>query len=326
MTAAIEINGLTKRFGQLVAVDNLSLAVPHGSVFGFLGANGAGKTTTIRVIAGLSRPTAGSVTVAGVSASSGAAYRRQLGYLCQEPAFYGWMTGREVLRYAAGFHAGIEKPEKRVEALLAQVGLADAAGRKVAGYSGGMKQRLGIAAAVVGQPAVVLLDEPAAGLDPLGRRDVLDLIEALRETTTVFFSTHILDDVQRVSDRVAVLDRGRLLAADTTENLLASAGRNRIHVVLAGAGPEAGPLLAGIPGVENVAVGESRDGATEFTLQLAAPDATAAAQLAVTELALAHGLAVVEARPLVFDLEEVFLRLVGRPLVGGAQATTEKAA
>jgi len=313
MTPAIEINGLTKRFGQLLAVDNLSLAVPRGSVFGFLGANGAGKTTTIRIIAGLSRASAGSVTVAGISASAGAGYRRQLGYLCQEPAFYGWMTGREVLRYAAGFHPEIEKPEKRVEALLGQVGLADAAGRKVAGYSGGMRQRLGIAAAVVGQPVVVLLDEPAAGLDPLGRKDVLDLIESLRETTTVFFSTHILDDVQRVSDRVAVLDHGRLLATDTTQNLLASFSRNRIRVVLQGASPETGPLIAGIPGVESVAVGESHDGSTEFTLQLAAPDATG--------LALAHGLAVVEARPLVFDLEEVFLRLVAE-----AQPTTENAA
>lgn len=321
MTPAIEINGVTKRFGQLVAVDNLSLAIPRGAVFGFLGANGAGKTTTMRVIAGLTRASAGSVTVAGVSASAGAQYRRQLGYLCQEPAFYGWMTGREVLRYAAGFYPEIEQPERRVEALLAQVGLADAAARKVAGYSGGMRQRLGIAAAVVGHPPVVLLDEPAAGLDPLGRKDVLDLIESLRETTTIFYSTHILDDVQRVSDRVAVLDRGRLLAADTTENLLASSSRNRVRVVLQGAAPEAGSLLAGIPGVENVAVGESRDGACAFTLQLAAPDAIAAAQLAVTALALAHGYAVVEARPLVFDLEEVFLRLVGE-----AQASTEKVA
>jgi ABC-2 type transport system ATP-binding protein len=184
-----------------------------------------------------------------------------------------------------------------------------------------MRQRLGIAAAVVGQPVVVLLDEPAAGLDPLGRKDVLDLIESLRETTTVFFSTHILDDVQRVSDRVAVLDHGRLLATDTTQNLLASFSRNRIRVVLQGASPETGPLIAGIPGVESVAVGESHDGSTEFTLQLAAPDATAAVQLAVTGLALAHGLAVVEARPLVFDLEEVFLRLVAE-----AQPTTENAA
>jgi ABC-2 type transport system ATP-binding protein len=321
MTAAIEINGLTKRFGQLVAVDNLSLDIPRGAVFGFLGANGAGKTTTMRVIAGLSRPSAGSVAVAGISASAGAEYRRQLGYLCQEPAFYGWMTGREVLRYAAGFYPEIEQPAKRVEALLSQVGLSDAAARKVAGYSGGMRQRLGIAAAVIGQPPVVLLDEPAAGLDPLGRKDVLDLIESLRETTTIFYSTHILDDVQRVSDRVAVLDHGRLLAADTTENLLTSSSRNRMRVVLAGASADDGSLLAGLPGVESVAVGEARDGACAFTLRLAAPDAIPAVQLAVTAFALARGSAVVEARPLTIDLEEVFLRLVSE-----AQASTEKVA
>lgn len=321
MTPAIEINGLTKRFGQFVAVDNLSLAIPRGSVFSFLGANGAGKTTTMRIIAGLSRPSAGSVTVAGISASAGAQCRRGLGYLCQEPAFYGWMTGREVLRYAAGFYPEIEQPGKRVEALLAQVGLADAAARKVSGYSGGMRQRLGIGAAVVGQPPVVILDEPAAGLDPLGRKDVLDLIGSLRETTTIFYSTHILDDVQRVSDHVAVLDHGRLLAEDTTENLLTSSSRNRMRVVLQGASPAAGPLLAGIAGVENVTVGESRDGACAFTLRLAGPDAIAATQLAVTALVLAHGYAVVEARPITIHLEEVFLRLVGE-----AQASTEKAA
>ncbi len=326
MTPAIEINGLTKRFGQVVAVDNLSLAIPRGSVFGFLGANGAGKTTTIRVIAGLSRPSAGSVTLSGISASAGVQYRRQLGYLSQEPAFYGWMTGREVLRYAAGFHSGIEKPVRRVEALLEQVGLVDAAERKVAGYSGGMRQRLGIAAAVVAQPPVVVLDEPAAGLDPLGRRDVLALIESLRGATTIFYSTHILDDVQRVSDRVAVLDHGRLLAADTTENLLASSGRDRVHVELHGAPPEAGSFLAGIAGVATVVVGESRGGSTAFTLKLAAPDALAAVRVAVTALAATHGYGVVDVRPVVCDLEEVFLRLVGDTQAGDVQSSKEHAA
>jgi ABC-2 type transport system ATP-binding protein len=321
MTAAIEINGLTKRFGRLVAVDNLSLAIPAGSVFGFLGANGAGKTTTIRVIAGLSRPSAGSVTLAGMSASAGARYRRQLGYLSQEPAFYGWMTGRDVLRYAVGFHPGIRNPGSRVEALLAQVGLSEAADRKVAGYSGGMRQRLGIAAAVVAGPPVVVLDEPAAGLDPVGRKDVLELITALRGTTTVFYSTHILEDVQRVSDRVAVLDRGRLLAADTTENLLADSGGGRVRVELRGASAADGSLLAGIPGVETVAVGESRGGSTAFTLKLVAADAITAVQLGVTALASTHGYAVVEVRPLVVELEEVFLRLVG-----DAQSSKENAA
>lgn len=326
MTPAIEINGMTKRFGQFVAVDNLSLTVPRGSVFGFLGANGAGKTTTMRVIAGLSKPSAGSVTLAGISASAGAQYRRQLGYLSQEPAFYGWMTGREVLRYAAGFHPEIDKPGRRVEALIEQVGLTDAAERKVAGYSGGMRQRLGIAAAVVGLPPVVVLDEPAAGLDPIGRKDVLGLIESLRGTTTVFYSTHILDDVQRVSDRVAVLDRGRLLASDTTENLLASSGRDRVQVELRGASSDAALLLSGIPGVETVSVGESRGGSTAFTLKLAAPDAISAVQVAVTALASTHGYAVVEVRPLVLDLEEVFLRLVGEAQACVVQSNKEHAA
>ncbi len=326
MTPAIEINGLTKRFGDLTAVDNLSLDVPAGSVFGFLGANGAGKTTTIRIVAGLSRPTAGAVRVGGVSAGAGARYRRQLGYLCQEPAFSHWMTAREVLRYAAGFHPEIARPAGQIESLLGLVGLADAAGRKVAGFSGGMRQRLGIAAALVGEPAVVVLDEPASGLDPIGRKDVLELIEALRSRTTVFYSTHILDDVQRVSDRVAVIDRGRLLATDRTADLLASFSQNRLLVRLFGADAETATALAAVSGVSSVTVGELHpDGTFAFTLRVRDDADTASIQRAVTDLASRAGLTVVEARPLVLDLEEVFLRLVG-DAQGNAHTRDGKAA
>ena len=200
---------------------------------------------------------------------------------------------------------GSRSPYKRVEALLEQVGLVDAAteGRGVFGRDApeaGDRCGSRRSAACGGSRRA------AAGLDPLGRRDVLALIESLRGATTIFYSTHILDDVQRVSDRVAVLDHGRLLAADTTENLLASSGRDRVHVVLRGAPPEAGSFLAGIAGVATVVVGESRGGSTAFTLKLAAPDALAAVRVAVTALAAAHGYGVVDVRPVVCDLEEVF--------------------
>ena len=312
MTAAITIEGLTKRFGNFTAVDDLSLEVPQGSVFGFLGANGAGKTTTIRTIAGLTRPTRGRVEVGGITTDAGPAYRRQIGFLCQDPAFYGWMTGREVLRYAAGFY-----PESKaarageIERLLKLVGLADAADRPCGEYSGGMRQRLGIGAALVGRPTLLLLDEPATGLDPLGRKDVLELMEELRSQTTIFYSTHILDDVQRVSDRVAVVDHGKLLVTDTTENLLTSYTRNRIRVELIGANPETTLRLAGVPGVAGVTVAERRNDSVTYTLKYSGEEPLPV-QAAVTRLAASDGLVVVEARPEVMDLEQVFLRLVGK--------------
>jgi ABC-2 type transport system ATP-binding protein len=310
--AAIKITGLTKRFGGLTAVDGLDLEVPEGSIFGFLGANGAGKTTTLRMIAGLARPTSGSIEVAGIQNLAGAAYRRQIGYLSQEPAFYGWMTGREVIGYAAGFFA--RKPTRaesdaETERLLVLVGLADAADRRCGSYSGGMRQRLGIAAALVGEPRVLLLDEPATGLDPIGRRDVLDLMESLRQTTTIFYSTHILDDVQRVSDHVAVVDHGRLLVSSETGKLLESQGRNRLQVELLGAGPETAARLAQIPGVVAVSRPEVTPDGRSFEVDFESAMGPKV-QAAITRFAADAGLTVVSARSATLDLEDVFLGLV----------------
>jgi ABC-2 type transport system ATP-binding protein len=311
MEAAIEISNVTKRYGGFTAVDGLNLEVPKGSVFGFLGANGAGKSTTIRMIAGLARPTSGTIKVSGVQAGPGTAYRRQLGYLCQEPSFYRWMSGREVLRYAAGFYPDLDEPvERRVDELLDLVGLRDAADRHCGDYSGGMRQRLGIGAALVSRPPVVVLDEPASGLDPVGRRDVLELLDALRGQTTVFYSTHILDDVERVSDRIAVLDHGRLVTTSRTDELIASFSHNRLRVELAGASGETTARLAAIPGVAS-AEAENASPTPSFVLQVE-PDAIASVQSAVTQFASANGLAVVQAQPIVLDLEEVFLRLIGQ--------------
>jgi ABC-2 type transport system ATP-binding protein len=314
MTAAIQIEGLAKTFGRVRAVDGITLEVPKGSIFGFLGANGAGKTTTLRMIAGLARPSSGTIVVAGHTSAEGTAYRRRIGYLCQDPAFYGWMTGREVLAYAAGFHPELgDATEGEIERLIDLVGLRDAADRRCDEYSGGMKQRLGIGAALIGRPEVLLLDEPATGLDPLGRKDVLDLMESLRETTTVFYSTHILDDVQRVSDRVAVIDHGKLLLAQKTSDLLSSYSQNRLRVELVGASPETALRLAAIPGVTGVTALESTTlglTAAAFAVTIAERQ-TGPVQAAITRLAHADGMSVVEARLETLDLEEVFLRLVG---------------
>ncbi len=225
--AAIEARGLTKRFGDVVALDGLDLAVPAGSVFGFLGPNGAGKTTTLRLLTGLGRPTAGSAHVAGVRVGQrGLDLAARIGYLDQDPRFYGWMTGRELLTFV-GRAYGMAGPDlrARVDDVLETVGLAEAARRRVGGYSGGMRQRLGVGQAMLPRPSVLFLDEPVSALDPEGRRDVLELIGRLRGEATVFMSTHILTDVERICDRVAILDRGRLVAEAPIDELLAQHAR-----------------------------------------------------------------------------------------------------
>ena len=212
--AAIRIAGLHKSFGQVRALDGLSLTVEPGSVFGFLGPNGAGKTTAMRILTGLAHADAGQAWIDGLEVTAG---RRRvgsrIGYLPQDPSFYPWMTAREFIDHV-GRVFGLPAGERvaRTEELLRLVGLADAAGRRVGGYSGGMGQRLGIAQALVNRPPVLLLDEPVSGLDPAGRKDLLELIEHLRGQCTVFMSTHILADVERVCDTVGIINRGRMAA------------------------------------------------------------------------------------------------------------------
>ena len=221
--AAVTISGLTKRYrGGIYALDGLDLTVPSGSIFGFLGPNGAGKTTTLRLLTGLARATAGTGTVAGVQIGrTDGALARNIGYLDQDPRFYPWMRGRELLDMVAQLH-GLKGQERRrrVEEVLEIVGLREAGHRRIGGYSGGMRQRLGIGQALVNQPRVLFLDEPVSSLDPEGRRDVLEIISRLRGVATVFMSTHILNDVERVCDRVAILNLGHLVIEGPIDELL----------------------------------------------------------------------------------------------------------
>jgi ABC-2 type transport system ATP-binding protein len=196
--------------------------VPAGSVFGLLGPNGAGKTTCLRLLAGLTRATAGRASVAGIDVGvDPLGVRRRLGYLEQDPRAYRWMTGREQLRLIGRLH-GLDGPalERAIDESLGRVDLRDAADRRTGGYSGGMRQRLGIAGALVHRPPVIVLDEPVSALDPEGRRDVLGLIASLRGETTVLFSSHVLGDVERICDRVAILDHGRLVVEGELGELL----------------------------------------------------------------------------------------------------------
>jgi len=219
----ISTNGLTKTYDGVQALKSLELKVPRNSIFGFLGPNGAGKSTAIRLMLGLIKPTSGTGSIFGLDiVKDSSAIRRRIGYLPQNPRFYNTMTAREVLRFTAGFFLN-EKDNtigERVEDVLSLTGLQDKADRAVKGFSGGELQRLGIAQAQVNNPELLILDEPAASLDPIGRRDVLDIMRALKGRTTIFYSTHILDDVERVSDTVGILNRGELVTLAPVEDLL----------------------------------------------------------------------------------------------------------
>ncbi|MGC0142643.1 ATP-binding cassette domain-containing protein [Pseudactinotalea sp. Z1732] len=220
---AISCQGLTKHYGGVIALDGLDLVVPERSLFGFLGPNGAGKTTLMRLLLGLAAPSGGTAQVLGsdiVSASM--QVRRQVGYLAQQPRFHEDLTARQVLRYARGFYP--LDPDARVEDDITEtldlVGLTAKTDARSGELSGGQRQRLGIAQAQIHRPRLLILDEPAAALDPLGRRDVLDVMRRLKETTTVFYSTHILDDVQQISDEVAILRNGRRVLQSSMVDLL----------------------------------------------------------------------------------------------------------
>ena len=309
-TSAISTAGLTKHYPGVQALTDLTLDVPAGSIYGFLGPNGAGKTTTLKILGGLIRPTSGSAAVAGIPLSDGLAYRRQVGYLAQDPRYYDWMSGRETLHFTASLASDTDAAERPwIDKVLHSVGLADAADRRTKTYSGGMRQRLGIAQALVTRPSVLLLDEPVSSLDPIGRREVLDLMGQLRGETTVFYSTHILEDVQRVSDHVAILDRGRLVRAAPTGELLASFTRDSLRVVLGGADDSTGIELAKLARVRSVEPTE-RDGELRSYVVRVDPADALAVQRDVTRFAVDHDLTLIENGLVRLDLEDAFLRLV----------------
>jgi ABC-2 type transport system ATP-binding protein len=306
---AIEASGLTKRFGRLLALDRLDLVVPRGSIFGLLGPNGAGKTTTIRILTGLARPTAGRASVAGVAVGvDRPELRRRLGYLDQDPRFYTWMKGRELLDLVGRLHglAGSEL-RSRVAEMLERTGLSTAAERRIGGYSGGMRQRLGIAQALLHAPQIVFLDEPVSSLDPEGRRDLLELIAGLRGEATVVFSTHLLSDVERICDRIAILDRGRLVIEGPLGELLDAHARPILRLVPAPGQDDLVDLLVGrlraAPWTTDVTVAGG-------IIRVIVSDPKAAAS-GVLSLTVATGVVLdlfERARP---TLEDVFLEVVG---------------
>ncbi|WP_206682453.1 ABC transporter ATP-binding protein [Dietzia sp. SLG310A2-38A2] len=236
-TPAIVCRQLTKRYGSVLAVDALDLEVPQRSLFGFLGPNGAGKTTVMRVLLGLATPTGGDAAVFGHDiVSDSMNVRRRVGYLPQQPRFHPELTARQVLRYARGFFPQDKSStvEDDITEVLDLVGLSRKADDLAGDLSGGQRQRLGIAQAQIHRPPLLILDEPASALDPRGRRDVLAVMRTLKESATVFYSTHILDDVQQVSDEVAILKDGHRVLQSPLHELLSRDNENAYVLTLAG--------------------------------------------------------------------------------------------
>ncbi len=310
MEWVIDTQGLSKAYKRVEALKALNLRVPKNSIFGFLGPNGAGKTTAIKLLLGLIRPTAGSARVFGLDIlQDSVAIRSRIGYLPQDPRFYEYMTAREVLDYTAHFFfkGPQDQIDQRVAETLDLVGLEDKADRPIKGFSGGERQRLGIAQAQVNYPDLLILDEPAASLDPMGRRDVLEVMDKLRKYTTIFYCTHILDDVQRVSDTVAILNRGELVAYGSIAELLADGEGVVYEVVLKGNAESAYQRLAQqawVTGIQSKPVNDTIHWIVSVT------DA---------EQAEANLLRLVLAEPSVnvtrfdrkeYELEDVFLRIV----------------
>jgi ABC-2 type transport system ATP-binding protein len=214
----IQIKGLKKSFQGNEVIKGLDFKLEKGKCIALLGPNGAGKTTTLRMLSGLMKPTSGSISFSEVKKDGD--IRHLIGYLPQFPVFYDWMSGFEFLQYV-GKLAGLTSKEARERSLelLELVGISDARNRRVGKYSGGMKQRLGIAQAIIHRPQLVMLDEPVSALDPFGRREVLELLEGLKRETTILFSTHILNDAQEVCDEILFLHNGEIVESGTMDDL-----------------------------------------------------------------------------------------------------------
>jgi ABC-2 type transport system ATP-binding protein len=292
----IETRALTKRYGEaIVAVDDLELRVRRGEVYGFLGPNGAGKTTTLRMLLGLVRPTSGDAAVLGAPPGSPEGLAR-IGAMVEAPAFYPFLSGRDNLRVLARY-AGVA--EDRVEAVLGEVRLSDRADDRWATYSQGMKQRLGVAAALLKDPELLILDEPTNGLDPAGMAEMREFIRALgKGGRTVVLSSHLMREIEQVSDRVGVIRDGSLVAEGTVDELRGRAGlRVRAEPL-----SEAALLVGALPDVDQVT---SVDGLLEVSVDTAqAP--------AINRLLVEAGIAVSELYAQKASLEDVFLELTAR--------------
>jgi ABC-2 type transport system ATP-binding protein len=306
----IETHQLSKTYKKIQVLQPLDLKVQANSICGFLGPNGAGKTTTIKLLLGLARPTSGDGKVFGLDiVKENDQIRCRVGYLAQDPRFYEYMTARQILRFTASFFYEGRRAaiEQRVSETLDLVGLADKADRPVKSFSGGERQRLGIAQAQVNYPDLLILDEPAASLDPQGRHDVLDVMERLRKHTTIFYSTHILDDVQRVSDTVVILNHGKLVAQGPIEDVLAWGQADSFTLTIKGDSLGVEARLRTKPWVRSLEE-MSRNGRVSWLIRVSDREL---AEAELVPLALAGGgVTICEFGCKTQNLEDVFLNIV----------------
>jgi len=307
----INTEKLSKSFGDIHALKSLDLRVPQKSIFAFLGPNGAGKTTTIKLLLGLLKPSSGNGKILGMDIIRDSVdIRARIGYLPQDARFYDHMTARQTLEYTAGFfYAGPQSAiNKRVGEMIELVGLEGKADRPIKGFSGGERQRLGIAQAEVNHPDLLILDEPAASLDPQGRRDVLEVMSRIRKYATIFYCTHILDDAQRVSDQVAIVNQGELIKQASIEELLAGTGDVAYTVALKGDTQRAFAQVSQLPWVSRVDVSQGGD---LINWQVSVTD-EAAAKDQLLGLLVSNGLKVSNFSRKEQNLEDVFINIIER--------------
>ncbi|RIH88237.1 ABC transporter ATP-binding protein [Calidithermus roseus] len=290
----LRVEGLSKRFGGVLAVEGVDLEVRRGEIFGFLGPNGAGKTTTLGMILGLVEPSAGKVELLGEPVRPGRTHAlRKVGALLGAPAIYPHLSARQHLELIAGLQGGVSR--QRVEEVLEQVGIARAAHRAAGSYSTGMKQRLGVAMALLAEPELLILDEPSNGMDPSGMKEMRELMRSLAtQGVTIIFSSHILHEVEQVCDRIAVIHKGKLVAQGAVRDLLARGDGVRVRVE----SPEEAALALG-------GLAERAEVQGEYLLVRGLE-----ARAVVTRLVQA-GLPPSEVVPIEGGLEELFLELTG---------------
>jgi ABC-2 type transport system ATP-binding protein len=303
--------GLSKSFGEVHALKSLNLRVPQKSIFAFLGPNGAGKTTTIKLLLGLLKPSSGSGRILGMDiVRDSVDIRTRIGYLPQDARFYEHMTARQTLEYTASFfYSGPQSTiDERVNEMIELVGLEGKADRPIKGFSGGERQRLGIAQAQINYPDLLILDEPAASLDPQGRRDVLEVMSRLRKYTTIFYCTHILDDAQRVSDQVAIVNQGELITQTSVKELLAGTGDLIYSVTLRGDVQSAYRRLAQQPWISRI---DSSQEGEQTTWQVSVTDEVAAKDRLML-LLVTNGLKVSNFSRKEQNLEDVFINIIER--------------
>ncbi len=297
--AVIEVSSLTKTYGPVKALDALSLSIPHGGVYGVLGPNGAGKSTLFRILLGLIRPSSGQVGILGGRVGDISAMRRT-GSMIETPRYPPFLTARQVLVWLAKSH-GLSSSDAALDVWLARVGLAEAANRKVRGFSVGMMQRLGVAAALISRPELVVLDEPTSGMDPPGIQEMRALIRSLADDdgVTVILASHQLAEVQRVCDRVAILSRGKLAREGRVSELIAGRARLRLELT---------PIAR---------VLEVLGAAAQLEGDAVWVEAARAEGSAIIRRLVEAGVEITEARWDGADLETVFMTETGQPGVEG---------